>query len=72
MKMVDVCRYIEEHCERPSQAKFASDVRRQIEFDDLLYPTTSQRVILMRIFKHLEGINRSQVEREAREFLGLK
>lgn len=69
--------YWHERCEtiltsnpKESQAKFAASVLAMIDCNSLLYPTPAQKIVIDRIYGHLERKQLSDTERDALEFMG--
>lgn len=55
----------------PSRARFVRSVQRWIEKNPDVFPTAAQEIILGKIFRTLEKEHLTDVEKQAREYLGL-
>lgn len=66
----DRCKTMLERNPSKSQEKFIRSVLAMVERQPILYPSAMQKIILERIFGHLDRKQLSSVERDALEFLG--
>ncbi len=55
----------------PGRADFVRSVQKRIEEKPDVFPTERQEVILSALYRSLERKHLTDVEKEAREFLGL-
>ena len=67
------CAALLEKADLPAGRKnFVESLAKQIAINSELYPTVHQAEILDGMYREFERKNRSQVERDVHEFLGLK